>query len=86
MLAEPKLKLFRQLVADATAEELIWISGYISALVHNGSSQTDVLPAANAVQHSVLSGCTVVYGTGKRQLEKGSNGVVVENKKSRGCR
>ncbi len=63
MLAEPKLKLFRELVAGATKEELIWISGYVSALVGMNETATMPVPSANAVQNSVLTGCTVVYGT-----------------------
>ncbi len=62
MLAEPKLKLFRELVAHATKEELIWISGYVSALI-GGHGETTVSASSNGAASSVLAGCTVVYGT-----------------------
>ncbi len=63
MLAGPKLKLFRDLIADTTREELIWISGYISALVGNNETVAIAASKIKTDQSSVLSGCTVVYGT-----------------------
>jgi sulfite reductase (NADPH) flavoprotein alpha-component len=65
MLAEPKLKLFRELITGISKEELIWINGYVSALMEgNGNgyaTATETLPAA--APQSALSACTVVYGT-----------------------
>ncbi len=50
MLAEPKLKLFRELITGISKEELIWINGYVSALMEgNGNgyaTATETLPAA----------------------------------------
>ncbi len=63
MLAEPKLKLFRELVAHATKEELIWISGYVSALIGTNGAVPAPAAAPATPAGSVLAGCTVVYGT-----------------------
>jgi len=60
MLAEPKLKLFRELITGISKDELIWINGYVSALMEGNGHATNALPAA--VQ-STLAACTVVYGT-----------------------
>src|SRR4051794_1855652 len=67
MLAEPKLKLFRELITGISKEELIWINGYVSALMEgNGNGQvnghaTETFTAA--APQSALANCTVVYGT-----------------------
>ena len=60
MLAEPKLKLFRELMTGISREELIWLNGYLSALMEGNSTAVDALPAA---PQSALQTCTVVYGT-----------------------
>ncbi len=61
MLAEPKLKLLRELISGLSKEELIWINGYVTALSEgNGIA---MLPASGAVAQSTLAACTVVYGT-----------------------
>src|SRR4051794_37420921 len=62
MLAEPKLKLFRELITGISKEELIWINGYVSALMEGNGHATEALPAA-AEEQNALSACTVVYGT-----------------------
>ena len=79
MLAEPKLKLFRELVAHATKEELIWISGYVSALI--GSPETAALHTATQATSSVLAGCTVVYGTESGNSKKVANELSTKIKK-----
>ena len=61
MLAEPKLKLFRELITGISKDELIWINGYVSALMEGNGHATEVLPAA--APQSALAACTVVYGT-----------------------
>ena len=63
MLTGSKLKLFRELVSAATKEELIWISGYVAALIGDNEAATTISSSSNAIQQSVLAGCTVVYGT-----------------------
>ena len=65
MLAEPKLKLFRELITGISKEELIWINGYVSALMegngHVNGHATEALTAT--APQSSLAACTVVYGT-----------------------
>ncbi|TKK67760.1 sulfite reductase [Ilyomonas limi] len=61
MLAEPKLKLFRELITGVSKEELIWINGYVSALMESNGHAANVLP--DAAPQSTLAVCTVVYGT-----------------------
>ncbi|HRH58963.1 MAG TPA: flavodoxin domain-containing protein [Chitinophagaceae bacterium] len=62
MLAEPKLKSFTSLVKESSREELIWMSGYLSALagfsVPESFQQAAIQPAAPA-----FTECTVLYGT-----------------------
>src|SRR6478609_9999991 len=60
MLAEPKLKLFRELITGISKDELIWINGYVSALVEGNGHAVDGITAA---PQSALQVCTVVYGT-----------------------
>ncbi len=80
MLAEPKLKLLRELIAHATKEELIWISGYVSALV--GTHETATAPTvSHAGEASVLAGCTVVYGTESGNSKKVANDLSSKIKK-----
>lgn len=73
MLAGSKLKTFRELIAGATRDELIWISGYVSALVGGNEVATITAPAASATTASVLAGCTVVYGTESGNSKKVAN-------------
>lgn len=59
MLAAPKEKLLNELLGTATRDELIWINGYLSALIHNAAE-----PAAQqAVPAAVPGKITLVYGT-----------------------
>ncbi|CAN5117574.1 assimilatory sulfite reductase (NADPH) flavoprotein subunit [soil metagenome] len=63
MLAGPKLQSLNELVKGATRDELMWISGYISALA--GQPLIAETPATEFVQDAsfVMPACTVVYGT-----------------------
>lgn len=56
MLAEDKLKILQDLVANSSKEELIWINGYLSAIVKTTSEEViPVKPSTNKV--------TIAYGT-----------------------
>ncbi len=79
MLAEHRLKLFREVITQASKEELIWMSGYMSALVHN--HQPVIASSSNADGASVLSGCTVVYGTESGNSKKVANDLSSKIKK-----
>ena len=81
MLAGSKLKAFRELIAGATRDELIWISGYVSALVGDNEVAATTAPAANAATASVLAGCTVVYGTESGNSKKVANELSAKIKK-----
>ncbi|HVX52016.1 MAG TPA: flavodoxin domain-containing protein, partial [Chitinophagaceae bacterium] len=63
MLAELKLKALRELVKDASKDELIWINGFISALTGDFPATALSEPAVKAQATSALSGCTIAYGT-----------------------
>ena len=79
MLAEHRLKLFREVITQASKEELIWMSGYMSALVHN--HQPVSAPSPNADAASVLAGCTVVYGTESGNSKRVANDLSSKIKK-----
>ena len=82
MLAGSKLKAFRELIAGATRDELIWINGYVSALIGDaGTATTAAAPSANAAGASVLAGCTVVYGTESGNSKKVANELSAKIKK-----
>ena len=61
MLADRKLQLLRELVANATREELIWMNGFLNGLldIELANNAAAAIPA----QTNTLAGCTVVYGT-----------------------
>lgn len=61
MLAELKLQSFRELVKSASRDELIWMSGYLSALIHPDTAAAGETAAVAAA--SAMESCTVVYGT-----------------------
>ena len=70
MLTAPKLKTLQDLIAGATKEELIWLSGYLAGIVAQGSGQT--LPglataleqeAAAPAARPAIGKITIAYGT-----------------------
>ena len=62
MLADIKLKVFRDLVKDATKDELIWMNGFISALAGDISATAVPAVAVKSIAASALAGCSIVYG------------------------
>ncbi|MDE3236011.1 MAG: flavodoxin domain-containing protein [Bacteroidota bacterium] len=54
MLTEPKLKAIQDLVHSSTREELIWINGYLSALLTDAKAEQ---------AKSSVNKITIVYGT-----------------------
>ncbi|WP_153800462.1 diflavin oxidoreductase [Foetidibacter luteolus] len=62
MLAELKLQTFRELVKNASRDELIWMSGYLSALTAGVQPETAPAIVAQAAAPA-LENCTVLYGT-----------------------
>lgn len=64
MLPESKLKTFLELVQSSTKEELIWINGYLSGLVTNGSTVAPVAaPPAGATAATTTKRISLVFGT-----------------------
>ncbi len=64
MLPESKLKTFLELVQSSTKEELIWINGYLSGLVTNGSTVAPVAaPPAGAAAATTTKRISLVFGT-----------------------
>jgi sulfite reductase (NADPH) flavoprotein alpha-component len=63
MLAELKLNSFRELLKNVSKEELIWMNGYLSALINDENTSATPSVAEKVSKESSLSGCTVVYGT-----------------------
>ena len=72
MLNSPKLTLVQELIAGASREELIWLSGYLAGIVAPrgadpaAAGQIVAMPAANAPTASpapAISRITIAYGT-----------------------
>ena len=61
MLTESKLKFFLDLTESFSKEELIWVNGYLSALVANGETK----PNINGNGHAMtgVNKISIVYGT-----------------------
>jgi len=70
MLTTPKLKTLQELLAGATKEELIWLSGYLAGVVAHTTGQPAIpaLAAATAQEPEApakpaVSKITIAYGT-----------------------
>jgi sulfite reductase (NADPH) flavoprotein alpha-component len=61
MLTAGKLDALKELVANSTSEELIWISGYLAGLLAN--SEKGAEPGTTAPAKSVAGKITIAYGT-----------------------
>ena len=53
--------MFRELITGISKDELIWINGYVSALMEGNGHATEALHTT--ASQSALAACTVVYGT-----------------------
>ncbi|GGH75485.1 sulfite reductase (NADPH) flavoprotein alpha-component [Filimonas zeae] len=60
MLAEPNLKMFRDLVSNASRDELIWMNGFLAGLMQSAAPAKEEPAAAPAVQVKKI---TITYGT-----------------------
>lgn len=61
MLAEPNLKVFRELVSKASRDELIWMNGFLAGLMQSGGA--DVPAAPEAAAPVLVKKITLTYGT-----------------------
>ncbi|HZG25650.1 MAG TPA: flavodoxin domain-containing protein, partial [Chitinophagaceae bacterium] len=77
MLADVKLKSLQDLISSSTQEELIWMNGYLSAVIAQAGSKPDAAPA----KHSVNK-ITVVYGTETGNSKKLATSFAAKAKKS----
>ncbi|MEO5998417.1 MAG: flavodoxin domain-containing protein [Chitinophagaceae bacterium] len=59
MLGEVKLKALQDLVGNSTPDEIIWMNGYLSAVI----AQTVNKPAETSPAKSGVNKITIVYGT-----------------------
>lgn len=75
MLAEPKLKIILDLVQSSSKEELIWMNGYLSAILNKENEQTAVAPVASAKK------ITIAYGTETGNSKKLATEFAVKAKK-----
>src|SRR4051812_41388480 len=76
MLPAHKLKLIEELVTGSNKEELIWINGYISGILHNGSATTLPEPPKTSVNK-----ITIAYGTESGNSKKLATDVASKAKK-----
>ena len=77
MLPEFKLKIIRDLIANATRDELVWINGYLSGVIA-AEGNADV-PATNA---AAVGKITIVYGTETGNSKKVATDFALKAKKS----
>jgi sulfite reductase (NADPH) flavoprotein alpha-component len=76
MLPEFKLKIIRDLVANATREELVWINGYLAGVI-----TAEVAADAPDVK-SVVGKLTIVYGTETGNSKKVATDFALKAKKN----
>jgi len=76
MLPEFKLKIIRDLVANATREELVWINGYLAGVI------TAEVPADAPDLKSVVGKLTIVYGTETGNSKKVATDFALKAKKN----
>jgi sulfite reductase (NADPH) flavoprotein alpha-component len=84
MLAGHKQKILAELVAGSGKEELIWINGYIAALI-DGKNNVNETPAAVQAVPTVAGGSkkiTLVYGTETGNSKRVATELAVKAKKN----
>lgn len=89
MLAEPKLKIFLDLIHHSTKEELIWLNGYLTAVINNDTTTENKVPTVatkeNAVENNLIPAAhkiTIVYGTETGNSKKLATDFAAKAKKS----
>ena len=76
MLANSKIKMVQELVSDLTKEEIIWLNGYLTALI-SVESKTVKSTAAPSV-----SKITIAYGTETGNAKKLATAFAAKAKKN----
>lgn len=83
MLAEHKLKVFRELITQSSREELIWMNGFLAGLVAAESAGdatvagTDTTPAASRIEKF-----TILFGTETGNSKKVATEFATQAKKN----
>ena len=62
MLNSPKLTLVQELIAGASREELIWLSGYLAGIVAPKGAETPAV-VDTAIPQPAINRITIAYGT-----------------------
>ncbi|MBN9299576.1 MAG: flavodoxin domain-containing protein [Filimonas sp.] len=60
MLAEPNLKVFQELVSNASRDELIWMNGFLAGLMQTGNGVQAPVETTPAI---TVKKITIAYGT-----------------------
>ncbi len=76
MLAGTKLKLMRDLIADSSKEELIWINGYLSGLLALSPPESESIPPSKPLVNKL----TIVFGTESGNSKKLASGFAAQAK------
>lgn len=79
MLSETKLSLLKELVNNATNDELIWTKGYLSGFLENITVSQQPLPSSTAIGIKPL----IIYGTETGNSKKVASGLLANFKKKK---
>lgn len=82
MLGESKLKSFLDIINTSTTEELIWINGYLNAVVQ-GKTAAAPLPPDAGVAVPAVNKITIVYGTETGNSKRLAAGFAIKAKQNR---
>ncbi len=82
MLGESKLKSFLDIINTSTKEELIWINGYLNAVVQ-GNTAAAPLPPDAGVAAPAVNKITIVYGTETGNSKRLAAGFAIKAKQNK---
>lgn len=82
MLAEHKLKVFRELVTQSSREELIWMNGFLAGLVASESAGTAVTDTVSVPSASRIEKFTILFGTETGNSKKVATEFATQAKKN----
>ena len=80
MLSETKLQLLKQLVHNASKEEIIWAKGYLSGYLDANSG---TLPPRQVITQAVTVKPTIIYGTETGNSKKVASQLLTNFKKNK---
>src|SRR5215213_5080870 len=82
MLSPFKLKIVQDLIATSTKEELIWLNGYLSGLLSQGSAEPAPGQHSLAAPKANVGKVTIVYGTETGNSKKVATDFALKAKKN----